>query len=281
MSNYQELREISLDFRRLSSNFLNARNSNAAILIQRFKAYIDGTPFIADLIERTTSGVQYDYRDCFRDKVNGGWSDVIPPVDEASHVKAMYDYLSVIIQNGSNVLGVAMHYCASERNLDQIIRYFLEKAFKPLIDFINDAISKEIMMTETKQSQPILTQKIENVYGTVNQQGSGTINSTTYVYPSQADQILELLSKIIPTIDMIADVPEIDKDNVKDDLLSIEEQIKTSAPRKSRLQRAIMGVKKFLGECSSKIAVSLATSTVTNLDWEMLIGKVEEFIGQL
>ena len=41
MITYSELRRISLDFRRLSSNFLNSTDDNAATMIQRFKKYID------------------------------------------------------------------------------------------------------------------------------------------------------------------------------------------------------------------------------------------------
>lgn len=65
MNTYKELREISLNFRRLSSNFLNSRDGDANILIQRFKNYIDETPFISDLITRTISGIDYDYHECF------------------------------------------------------------------------------------------------------------------------------------------------------------------------------------------------------------------------
>lgn len=280
MNTYKELREISLNFRRLSSNFLNSRDGDANILIQRFKNYIDETPFISDLITRTISDIDYDYHECFRSRVHGGWSDVVPPVDEKCHIKAMYDYMSAIIES-NNVLGAAMSYFVpSGAKFDEIIRNFLDKAFKPLIDFINDAISKELMLLEDDKV-PTFTQNIEKVYGTVNQQGKGTINSTTFIYPEQTEKILDLLEKIIPSVDKIAGVPQSDLEDVKDDLLSVEEQISSLAPKKNRLQKALTGIKGFLEQISTKVAVTLAADGITKIDWELLVSKIEEYIALL
>ena len=66
MITYTELRRISLDFRRLSSNFLNSTDDTAATMIQRFKKYIDDTPFIAEIISDTIGEVDYDWQNCFR-----------------------------------------------------------------------------------------------------------------------------------------------------------------------------------------------------------------------
>ena len=110
------------------------------------------------------------------------------------------------------------YFVPSGAKFDEIIRNFLDKAFKPLIDFINDAISKELMLLEDDKV-PTFTQNIEKVYGTVNQQGKGTINSTTFIYPEQTEKILDLLEKIIPSVDKIAGVPQSDLEDVKDDLL--------------------------------------------------------------
>ena len=217
MITYKELKETCLSFRRLSSNFLNSTENNASALIQRFKSYIDTTPFISELIQNTISGLEYDYHECFKKDVYGGWSVIQPPVDEACHVKAMYDYLSAIIDNNANVLGAAMSYCPTAKKFDDIIRQFLDEAFKPLIDFINDSFKKEMILLEEERT-PAFTQNIGKVYGTVNQQASGTINSIAYVYPAQAEQILELIGKIMPCIDMISDVPDDALEDVKDDL---------------------------------------------------------------
>ena len=280
MTTYTELRGISFCFRRLSSNFLNSTYNDASALIQRFKGFIDETPFISELISNTIAGIEYDYHDCFRDRAHGGWSDIFPPVDEKCHVKAMYDYMTAIVDNNANVRGAAMSYCWTEKKMDRIIQAFLNKAFKPLIDYINDAITKEmIVLEEAKES--VITQNIENVYGTVNQQGSGTIHSETYVYNEQVEQIIELLRKIMPSLEFISDIPDDALDDVKDDLESVEEQIEAHFPKKNRLQKALAGIKKFASDFSMKLAVSLAASSVTHMDWNALIQKLETYITLL
>ena len=54
MISYRELREISLDFRRLSSNLLNATHETADVQLERFKQYIDTTPFVQEKIAAIT-----------------------------------------------------------------------------------------------------------------------------------------------------------------------------------------------------------------------------------
>ena len=45
MISYRELRTLSLDFRRISSNLLNSDDDNADVNMIRFKKFIDETPF--------------------------------------------------------------------------------------------------------------------------------------------------------------------------------------------------------------------------------------------
>lgn len=92
-----------------------------------------------------------------------------------------------------------------------------------------------ILMEEQKPSG--LTQNIGAVYGTVNQQGGGTINNETTVLAGNAEQIAEiegLIEKILPLLDDIPDIPEDATDDVKDDLESVKEQINTPAPKKKK-----------------------------------------------
>lgn len=283
MITYTELRRVSLDFRRLSSNFLNSTDDTAATMIQRFKKYIDDTSFIAEIISDTIGEVAYDWHNCFRKSDNSGWHEVDIPVDEACHVKAMYDYLDYIISNGSNVLGIALNYPHSQKKFNEIIQHFLNVAFKPLIDFINDAISKEMILIEDYKTSTV-TQNIGTVYGTVNQQGSGTIDSKNTMITRNSEQIAEikeLIEKILPHLDDIPDVPEDVTDDVKDDLESIKEQINALAPKKKRLQKAIDGIRKFFGDFSPQLAATLAAHAITTTDWNAMIASVEKLISSL
>lgn len=283
MITYTELRRVSLDFRRLSSNFLNSTNDNSATMIQRFKKYIDDTPYIAGIISDTISDVDFDWQNCFKKNNHSGRHEVDVPVDEACHVKAMYDYLDYIIRNESNVLEIALGYAHSQKKFNEIIQHFLDIAFKPLVDFINDAISKEMILMEERKPSGV-TQNIGTVYGTVNQQDGGTINSETRVFMGNTEQIVkieELIEKILPHLDDIPDIPEDATDDVKDDLESVKEQINSPAPKKRRLQKAVDGIKKFLGDFSPQLAATLAAHAITTADWNAMITAIEGMISSL
>ena len=70
-----------------------------------------------------------------------------------------------------NVLGEAMHYYHSAKKFSEIIQSFVCNTFKPMIDYINDAISMEMIVleAETKLPVPTVYQTIENNYGKTGQ----------------------------------------------------------------------------------------------------------------
>lgn len=65
------------------------------------------------------------------------------------------------------------------RNLHGYYSAFLENTVKPLINFINDEISKEMILLEDEKKTAPMTQNIGTVNGPVIQQGSGSITLNT------------------------------------------------------------------------------------------------------
>ena len=104
--NRSELRRLSLEFRRVSSNLLNSTDDTADINLSRFLKFIDGNELISGLIEDKISGVDYDFKECYAIGCSG-WANFNPPEDEACHIKAQYDYLLFI--NNSNTIKVYYH----------------------------------------------------------------------------------------------------------------------------------------------------------------------------
>lgn len=281
MISYRELREISLDFRRLSSNLLNATHETADVQLERFKQYIDTTPFIQEKIANITNAVDFDHTQCFTRENGGGWIDIQIPASEHCHVKAMYDYITEIQADKGGVFKHARGYSRKTKFIE-MVQEFLSDAFKPLVDFINDTISKEMILLEEERriTQPPITQHFGAFYGTFNQQGSGSITSYNTTNASVAD-LIEILDKILPSLDHIQDVPQDVIDDIKDDLESVTEQIVAPNPKKNRLQKALAGVKKFASDFAIKLAVTWATGTVTSTDWDVVIEKLQAFISTL
>ena len=76
-----ELRKLSLEYRRLSSNFLNSVDDNADINLSRFLKFINSNELIKNFIDKKIEGVEYDFRDCFGfNTSSGGWADFDPPI---------------------------------------------------------------------------------------------------------------------------------------------------------------------------------------------------------
>lgn len=277
--NRLELRKLSLEFRRLSSNLLNSTNDTADINISRFLKFIDGNELISEIIQDKISGVDYDFKECY-DIGSDDWADYTPPVDEACHIKAQYDYLNFINnENTVNVRSQAMNYCWSDNNINTVIQNFLEIAFKLLIDFINDQLSIEMIVLDEEAKTMggnTYIQNIKTVNGSASQQNSGVI--TTYNTTNDTSSMLELIDKLLASLPEIQGVNTEEIENVKDDLEMVQEQLKTDNPKKSRIGKALAGIKKFVSDFSMKLAVTLAAGAVTGADWGVLLRKLENFI---
>ena len=127
----------------------------------------------------------------------------------------------------------------------------MENTVKPLINFINDEISKEMILLEDEKKAAPMTQNIGTVNGPVIQQGSGSITLNTKNGVSATD-LNSLIEKLISSLPAITDTAAEEIESVKDDLESLQEQIYSSAPKKSRMQKALAGIKKFNIDSASR-----------------------------
>jgi len=279
MISYRELRTLSLDFRRISSNLLNSDDDNADVNMIRFKKFIDETPFISQLLHNAMDGVDYDFKKCFLIE-DSGWHSIEIPADEKLHIKAQYDYMTFIVESDKcSVTGQAMRFPHSSNKWADIIQSFISNAFKPLIDYINDAISKEIILLEEEQKQTTsMVQNIGSVYGSAVQ--GTTITSTNVTNVNDNEKLLEMLGQAINALASI-DAPEDIKADLQDDIEVVSEQIASPTPKKSRLNKALAGIKKFAAEFGMKVAVSTAVGTVTGFDWYKLIQAIETFVDKI
>ena len=277
--NRLELRKLSLEFRRLSSNLLNSTDDTADINLSRFLKFIDGSEVISGFIKDKISGVDYDFKKCYAIDCSG-WAKFNPPEDEACHIKAQYDYLLFINNEDKvNVRGQAIRYCWSSRKINDNIKKFLDMAFKPLIDFINDNLSMKMIVYDEEakaMNGNTYIQNIETVNGLANQQNSGVIN--TYNTTNDTSSMITLIDKLLESLPEIQGVDSEEIENVKDDLEMIQEQLKSDVPKKNRIGKALIGIKKFVGDFSMKLAVTLAAGAVTGTDWNMLLQQIENFI---
>lgn len=278
MSQLLELKKLSLSFRRISSNLLNSDSDNADVNLIRFIDYIDKTEIIHDILHNAIDGIEFDFTECFISQDSYGRCGINIPVDVSEHLKAQYDYAKWIIGTEKVCVWNQTLQLYRSYSTDKIQKFLCE-CFKPMIDYINDELSSLIMIEEDeekKNTQASIYQNIEQNYGTINAQANGTIKSYNGI--TNVDNIISLIEKILSSLPQLTNIDADEIDSVKDDLEMVQEQLKTDNPKKNRIGKALVGIKKFAGDFSMKLAVTLAAGAVTGADWGMLLQQLENFI---
>lgn len=278
MSQLLELKRLSLSFRRISSNLLNSDSDNADVNLIRFIDYIDKTEIIHDILHNAIDGIEFDFTECFISQDSYGRCGINIPVDVSEHLKAQYDYAKWIIGTEKVCVWNQTLQLYRSYSTDKIQKFLCE-CFKPMIDYINDELSSLIMIEEDeekKNTQASIYQNIEQNYGTINAQANGTIKSYNGI--TNVDNIISLIEKILSSLPQLTNIDADEIDSVKDDLEMVQEQLKTDNPKKNRIGKALVGIKKFAGDFSMKLAVTLAAGAVTGADWGMLLQQLENFI---
>lgn len=280
MNELKQLKLLSLDFRRKSSQLLNSDQHDVDVNLCRFVDFIESTPLLNNIVHSVVDVTDFDFKECFL--IDGGsWIEIQVPIDENKHIKAMYDYANYIANSENESIEYqARRYPCSSKKWSEMIQNYLNDAIKPLIDFINDSISKEIILVQQEGNVVSMTQNIETVNGNVVQQQRGKVNITNQT-GIPGEDLNALIEKIMASLPEIKDVDAEEVDSVKDDLESLQEQIQSPEPKKNRMQKALNGVQKFFNDFGMKVAVTVAAKVVTSQDWTALIQQAQLFIGNL
>lgn len=254
MSDVKELKRISLEFRRLASNLLGTGYETADISLYRFKEYIDNTIIINDILQNKIKNVEIDFKECFPIESND-WCSVHIPREENKHIKAIYDLIEYIVSNNIQLLGISASYYCSSRKFVDIIQNFLNLTIKPLIDYIVDELSKQILLEE-RINMPTV-----NLNHTQNSTVSLAFGSQQMVTSSINIENVEDIHKIIEDIKKELEIIEMDKEdkeNLFDDLDVVDEQINSSVEKPTRLKKAYNNISSFLEKSTSVITKSTA-----------------------
>ena len=254
MSDVKELKRISLEFRRLASNLLGTGYETADISLYRFKEYIDNTIIIKDILQNKIKNVEIDFKECFPIESND-WCSVHIPREENKHIKAIYDLIEYIVSNNIQLLGISASYYCSSRKFVDIIQNFLNLTIKPLIDYIVDELSKQILLEEEINMPTV------NLNHTQNSTVSLAFGSQQMVTSSINIENVEDIHKIIEDIKKELEIIEMDKEdkeNLFDDLDVVDEQINSSVEKPTRLKKAYNNISSFLEKSTSVITKSTA-----------------------
>lgn len=251
-----EYKKVSQAFRRLASNMLTTKYLDGNIHLIRFRKFIQENEIVNGIIQEKIHGVDFNYKEIFIVQ-DGGWKYFAIPIDEAEHVKAMYDYLLDITNEEEDLRGRAHSFFHSSKSWNDIIKDYLDQAFKPLVDFVIDSLSMEMILMEPEKKQTYIHQAIKNNFGTANiAQRDIHLNNITNANDIAA--IKDLLSNIKIIIGDIKLTEHQEKESIVDDVETIEEQLFDENPKIIKIKKAFEGLKKFV----SKLPSGVATTTL-------------------
>ncbi|MBU3811602.1 MAG: hypothetical protein H9893_08140 [Candidatus Niameybacter stercoravium] len=268
--NIVEYKKTCNEFRRLASQMLRSTDEMGNAQLIRLRKFLEENPLISDIIKRRIEGVTCEEGIIY--STNGYWLAVKTPVDEAEQMRGIYDHLIEMTDEARSLLGIASKFHCSSRNINEIIRNYLDKVFKPLVDFIIAELGNEVIEMETSMNKGVNI-NIENNYGT-NNIAQGNIQSTNVINGMETDinKIKVLVEEIIGLLQQ-EELDEEVKEEIIDDLETIDEQLNQEQPKKIKLKKACEGIKQFIGQAPQKLTHAAAIMNGMNTLLEV-IGKV-------
>lgn len=263
MMNIIEYRKASLEFRRLGSNVLTTNYEEGNLHLIRLRMYIEKNEIIHEIISDKIKDVEDSYKENLIVS-DGGWSYLNVSPNEDEHIKVVYYYLIDITKERKDIRGIARCFHCSSTSWNDIIRNYMNKVFKPLIDFVIDSLSKEMMILESEKTVTHITQNISSNYGTANI-AQGDIHSINTIDQNNIKEITDLITEVRGLIEGSELSPET-KEEVVDDLETAKEQIESKQPKIIKLKKAFNGLKNFVVSIPNGIAhATLIMTKINNL----------------
>ena len=272
----------SIKFRRVASNFLNSTRDNCDVNLERLFGYIETSVYVREIVHGVVDDVDFDFRSCFPSHASD-WREMVIPQKPEDHLKAQYDYMKYICTNDKvNVENEAFHYYYGLKKINDMIQSFAESAFKDLIDYIVDALAEKTILAEAENPHSTGTY-IHNMQGAVIANNTGSIQINQTINPD-AEKLLQMIQAAVPILSDSGDTSET-LESIKDDLDSITEQLQSEHPKKSRVRKALDGIKSFAGDvCSDTASTALSgalMAAASKIDWNAMIQLGSNLLSQL
>ncbi len=140
----KELRKISFEFRRISSDMLNSISDDNNVYLIKFRKFIEDNKIIKDYIDLKIKYSTIDWKKSFIEE-DCGYKSVIIPANENDHIKAMYDYLLVMTDRNKSLNGEAFDFHLGRCKVNERIQFYLNRIFLPLVHYINDFLIEEML----------------------------------------------------------------------------------------------------------------------------------------
>lgn len=262
------LKKVITDFQRYSNNLMNTNYEECNANFKRFKKYIDENEIISNIIQEKVKLSSIDYKEYFLIPSSGFGEKFSIPNDENDHLKAIYDYMDMIEKTNFSLANIANLYICKSNQLIDIIHNFNEKIILPLIDYINIELSKKLL-------------EYDEFYPTINFSGNNSpvfFQSTGSQYVkyinNDLDKINTLVNSIITSISELENNELINKDELIDDIVIMQESLNSNKPNISRIKRIFEKISNTIRGIAGTISGIALISDKLNELWKL----IEKFI---
>jgi len=257
-------------FRLISNRLSESTLDNSNINLERLKIILDKDQIISNILQPIKNNV-FDYK--AQKFIDNYWSSKYKlkiPVEELDHLKAIYDYITDIVNEKKSFMNICMDFKRSFSN--EACRSFIDEAFKPLCDYIYSKLSikiKEIERNESKMENKDsgivnnygVFQQINKVNGDAIASGRDTTNTKTITNDVKLN-IEEIISAIKSLLEKEEAIDNDVKENITDDIDIISEQLNNkNEPKLPRIKKALANITTTI---SKGLIVSLPI--ISNLD---------------
>lgn len=237
--NKKELKIISYDFRCIANRLLRATHDEVESVIKKFMDYIDKTPVLYEYINscsREGFNVETDIRE-----VSSGYGRYIFDLGDTveEEVFTIYSIFKYVINNNSNITGIARAYDMSAKTFDEAIKAFNNRVSLIFINHIGDYLTKiGIEMGYDEEINYMIT----NNGGQVNiSRDNSTLNATQNI-GTNSDELLSLVQEINSLLGD-CNIANEEKEIIQESVETIQCEMQNNEPKKGLIRSCVNGLK--------------------------------------
>ena len=168
---------------------------------------------------------------------------------------------------------MAIEFPCGSKKITDYLQNFIDLAFKPLIDYIQDELSKQMIIVEEEN----MGVNMSNNQGVINYAKNGSnIKSDNIINQNDLAEISRLIATIQDDLSLV-ELSKDEKECLIDDVELVQEQLQCSVEKPTRLKKAFNNIKSFL--TNSSLLTGAGITLANNIS--QLITIVQPYIDKI
>ncbi|MCC6278731.1 MAG: hypothetical protein IT289_12515 [Oligoflexia bacterium] len=259
----KELKKLSLDFRQFSSRLMSSQVGDAKKNCFRFINYIEQTPLLMDYI-RNCRPIIINFDEVLKARSQYDQFDI--PEDIEGEISYVYSLLKWFLQSKYDYYQIAYTY-GSGNKVQYHIEAFNRGVVLPFIQHLENRI-QTLIIKRSEDNVPNQGIKVDGNVGQINYATNSSHISANNISNSTVEQIVHEGAKILTMLNSENNIDQASKEETKELVETILNEIKAKEPKKTLLRMAkdrLEQITKLAGftlaakECIEKICALAAS----------------------